>query len=124
MSTQAEPEWLDIGTIVMSTTHAFDSLMDEQKQTGVNGAKGQTNNQMSEHKINLTVTENIRRETNVQQQENIEENNVEFQFESVSLDGQDSKLVKPRINERITEIDEKIEKISGECDQVFEQWNK
>ncbi len=41
---------------------------------------------------------------------------------SLQVDGQDRKLVEQRINERITEIDEKIEMISDECDQAFEKW--
>ncbi len=31
-------------------------------------------------------------------------------------------MVEPGIDERITEIDGKIEKISDECDQAFEKW--
>jgi hypothetical protein len=44
MSTQTEPESLDIGTCVLSMTQALDSFKDGQEQTGVNSAKGQTNN--------------------------------------------------------------------------------
>ncbi len=98
---------------MQSTTQALDSFIDGWEQKFVNSAKGQTDIQMSEDKQNCDF--NFHDETNMQQQEKTEETSAECQFKSGSCGGQDSKLVELRIDERITEIDEKIEKISNEC---------
>ncbi len=88
MGTQTEPKSLDIGTNLLSTTQALCGFMDRQEQTGVNGGKGQTNNQTSEDGTHQILTEKFQHETNMQHQEKIEKRSAKCQFESVSLDGQ------------------------------------
>jgi hypothetical protein len=111
MGAQTEPS-IDVGTSLLSPTQGLDNFMDGLEQTGVKSAKGKTNNQMSDDEINQIVTDNTQHETNMQQQEKTEENSADCQFKSVSLDGRDtsSKLVERRIDDRITEIDEKIKR--------------